>query len=91
MTSRKLKVVETASELLNAALHDTLAVKEMGMPSFLHDFEASVPSADTPHACCHTTCKVDIPWLGLKHLSLGARGLIVEEEESEEDMAYFLC
>ena len=93
MTPCKLKVVETVSELLNAVLPDILPVadKEMGMPNLLHDFEASVPSADTAHVRRHATCKVDTPQLGLKHLLLGARGLIVEEAESEEDMAHFLC
>jgi hypothetical protein len=42
-TSRELKVVETASELLDTALPDTPADEEMGMPSLLHGFEESLP------------------------------------------------
>jgi len=91
ITPHKLKVVETASELLDAALPDTLADEEMGMPNLLHDFEASVPSTDTTCVHCHATCKVDTPRLGLKHLLLGVQGLLIEEAESKEDVAHFLC
>ena len=40
-TSRELKVVETASELLDTALPDTPDDEEVGMPSLLHGFEES--------------------------------------------------
>jgi division protein 1 len=85
-TSRELEVVETASELLDAALPDTSADGEMGMPSLLRGFEATVPSADTARARRRATRNVDAPRLGLKRLSLGTRGLMAEEVESEEDM-----
>lgn len=85
-TSRELEVVETASELLTTALPDTPADEEMGMPSLLRGFEATVPSTDTARARRRATRNVDAPRLGLKRLSLGARGLMAEEAEGEEDM-----
>ena len=88
-TSRELEVVETASELLAAPLPDALPDGEMGMPSLLRGFEATVPSADSARARRRATRNVDAPRLGLKRLSLGARGLMSEpadEAESEEDV-----
>jgi division protein 1 len=86
-TSRELEVVETASELLAAALPDALPDGgEMGMPSLLRGFEATVPSADSARARRRATRNVDAPRLGLKRLSLGARGLMADEAESEEDV-----
>ena len=87
-TSRELEVVETASDLLAAALPDAPPDEEMGMgmPSLLRGFEATVPSADGARARRRATRNVDAPRLGLKRLSLGARGLMAEEVESEEDM-----
>jgi len=85
-TSRELEVVETAPELLDVTLPDTPADEEMGMPSLLRGFQATVPSADTARARRRATRNVDAPRLGLKRLSLGARGLMAEEVESEEDM-----
>lgn len=85
-TSRELEVVETASELLTAALPDASPEEEMGKPSLLRGFEATVPSADTARQRRRATRNVDTPRLGLKRLSLGARGLIAEEAESEEDV-----
>ena len=90
-TSRELAVVETASELLGAPLPDAfLEEEELGMPSLLRGFEATVPSADGARARRRATRNVDAPRLGLKRLSLGARGLMTEpaaaeEAESEED------
>lgn len=88
-TSRELEVVETASDLLAAALPDA-SPEEMGMPSLLRGFEATVPSAETARARRRATRNVDAPRLGLKRLSLGSRGLMteaaVEEAESEEDV-----
>lgn len=85
-TSRELEVVETASELLAAALPDASPEEEMGRPSLLRGFEATVPSADTARQRRRATRNVDAPRLGLKRLSLGARGLMAEETESEEDV-----
>jgi mitochondrial division protein 1 len=88
-TSRELQVVETASDLLAAALPDA-SPEETNMPSLLRGFEATVPSADSARARRRATRNVDAPRLGLKRLSLGARGLMTEavEEEtaSEEDV-----
>jgi division protein 1 len=59
----------------------------MGRPSLLRGFEATVPSADTARQRRRATRNVDAPRLGLKRLSLGARGLLMAEEtESEEDV-----
>ncbi|KAI9509879.1 WD40-repeat-containing domain protein [Russula earlei] len=85
-TSRELEVVETASEILATALPDALPDDEMGRPSLLRGFEATVPSADSARARRRATRNVDAPRLGLKRLSLGARGLMAEEAESEEDL-----
>lgn len=87
-TSRELQVVETASELLAAALPDpSPEEEEMGSrPSLLRGYEATVPSADTARQRRRATRNVDAPRLGLKRLSLGARGLMAEEAESEEDV-----
>jgi mitochondrial division protein 1 len=85
-TSRELEIVETASELLAAPLPDVSPDKEMGVPSLLRGFEATVPSADTARVRRRATRNVDAPRLGLKRLSLGARGLMAEEAESEEDV-----
>ena len=89
-TSRELEVVETASELLAAPLADASPDEEVGMPSLLRGFEATVPSADTARARRRATRNVDAPRLGLKRLSLGARGLMTEpaadEAESEEEV-----
>jgi mitochondrial division protein 1 len=88
-TSRELEVVETASDLLAAALPDA-PLEETGMPSLLRGFEATVPGADTARARRRATRNLDAPRLGLKRLSLGARGLMTEaaaeEGESEEDV-----
>ncbi|KAI0307444.1 WD40-repeat-containing domain protein [Multifurca ochricompacta] len=88
-TSRELEVVETASELLAVTLPDASS-EERGMPSLLRGFEATVPSADTARARRRATRNVNAPRLGLKRLSLGARGLITEaptdEAESEDDV-----
>ena len=85
-TSRELEVVETASELLAAALPDASPDGETGVPSLLRGFEATVPSADTARARRRATRNVDAPRLGLKRLSLGARGLMADDAESEEDV-----
>ena len=85
-TSRELEVVETASDLLAAALPDASPEEEMGRPSLLRGFEATVPSADTARQRRRATRNVDAPRLGLKRLSLGARALMAEETESEEDV-----
>jgi division protein 1 len=85
-TSRELEVVETASELLAAALPDASPDGETGAPSLLRGFEATVPSADTARARRRATRNVEAPRLGLKRLSLGARGLMADEAESEEDV-----
>jgi division protein 1 len=85
-TSRELEVVETASELLAVVLPDPSPEEEMGRPSLLRGFEATVPSADTARQRRRATRNVDAPRLGLKRLSLGARGLMAEEAESEEDV-----
>jgi division protein 1 len=85
-TSRELEVVETASDLLAAALPDASPEEEMGRPSLLRGFEATVPSADTARQRRRATRNVDAPRLGLKRLSLGVRGLMAEETESEEDV-----
>ena len=86
-TSRELEVVETASELLAEALPDAFPNEELGMPSLLRGFEATVPSADNARARRRATRNVDAPRLGLKRLSFGARGIMAAEEaESEEDV-----
>jgi mitochondrial division protein 1 len=89
-TSRELEVVETASELLTAALPDASSPEDTCMPSLLRGFEATVPSADSARARRRATRNVDAPRLGLKRLSLGARGLMTEaaeeDVESEEDV-----
>jgi mitochondrial division protein 1 len=86
-TSRELEVVETASELLATALPDASPDNEMSRPSLLRGFEATVPSADSARQRRRATRNVDAPRLGLKRLSLGARGLMADEEaESEEDV-----
>ncbi len=85
-TSRELEVVETASELLATALPDASPDNEIGRPSLLRGFEATVPSADNARQRRRATRNVDAPRLGLKRLSLGARGLMADEVESEEDV-----
>ncbi|KAH9005869.1 WD40 repeat-like protein [Lactarius hatsudake] len=89
-TSRELQVVEMASELLAAPLPDASPDEEVGMPSLLRGFEATVPSADSARVRRRATRNVDAPRLGLKRMSLGARGLLAEpaadEAESEEDV-----
>jgi mitochondrial division protein 1 len=90
MTSCKLEVIETASNLLVAALPDMSLLEDMCMPSLLCSFEVTVPSADNAHAHHRATHNVDAPWLGLKRLSLGTRGLMMEaaeeDVESKEDI-----
>jgi len=87
VTSRELDVVETASELLAAVLPDALPDdEELGRPSLLRGFEATVPGADSARVRRRATRNIDAPRLGLKRLSLGARGLMAEEVESEEDV-----
>ena len=89
-TSRELDVVETASDLLAAALPDASSPEDTCMPSLLRGFEATVPSADSARARRRATRNVDAPRLGLERLSLGARGLMAdaatEDAESEEDV-----
>ena len=85
-TSRELEVVETASELLATALPDASPDDELGKPSLLRGFEATMPSADSARVRRRATRNVDAPRLGLKRLSLGARGLMQEDAESEEDV-----
>ena len=70
-------------------LPDTLPDGEVGMPSPLRSFEATVPSADSARARRRATRNVDAPRFGLKHLPLGTRGFTTEradEAESEEDV-----
>ncbi|KAH9075679.1 WD40-repeat-containing domain protein [Lactarius deliciosus] len=87
---RAVGVVEMASELLAAPLPDASPDEEVGMPSLLRGFEATVPSADSARVRRRATRNVDAPRLGLKRMSLGARGLLAEpaadEAESEEDV-----
>ncbi|KAH9994454.1 WD40 repeat-like protein [Russula vinacea] len=85
-TSRELEVIETASELLATALPDASPDDELGKPSLLRGFEATMPSADSARVRRRATRNVDAPRLGLKRLSLGARGLMQEDAESEEDV-----
>jgi hypothetical protein len=63
MTSRELEVVETVSELLDAALSDTPVDEDMGCLLPWHVFKATMPSTDT-RAHHNAVCHIDTAWLG---------------------------
>ncbi|KAI0045742.1 WD40 repeat-like protein [Auriscalpium vulgare] len=97
ITSRELEIVEAADELLTVEIPDTPTAAGSdgeggGPPSLLRGFQATIPSADKGRTRRRQTRNVEAPRMGMKRMSMGARGLMVEdagaegEGESEEDV-----
>ncbi|THH12969.1 hypothetical protein EW146_g7199 [Bondarzewia mesenterica] len=89
ITSHDLEIVEAAGELLAAEIPDAPAdagEEFGGAPSLLRGFQATIPSADKGRVRRRMTRNVDAPKMGLKKLGMGSRGLMVDEEGSEDDV-----
>ena len=91
VTSRDLQIVEATEELLQEDVPEPEGVAEN--VSLLRGFNATIPSAEKSRMRRRQTRNVETPRLGLKRMSLGARGLLGDEEDqdgesvaSEEDM-----
>ncbi|TBU46555.1 WD40 repeat-like protein [Dichomitus squalens] len=81
VTSRDLQIVEATEELLQEEVPEPEGVAEN--VSLLRGFNATIPSAEKSRIRRRQTRNVDTPKLGLKRLSLGARGLLGDEEEHD--------
>lgn len=87
VTSTDLQIVEATEELLTADIPEPDGVAHD--ISLLRGFNATIPSSERGKSRRRQTRNVDTPRLGLKKLGMGARGLLMEEEEtstSEDDL-----
>ncbi|CAL1696629.1 unnamed protein product [Somion occarium] len=91
ITSRDLQIVEATEELLHEEVPEPEGVAQN--VSLLRGFNATIPSSEKSRTRRRQTRSVETPRLSLKKLSLGARGMLGEDDEhegesvaSEEDM-----
>ena len=82
VTSRDLQIAEAAEELLEQDVPDPDGLAQN--VSLLRGFNATIPSADKSRIRRRQTRNVDAPRLGLKKMSLGARGLLAAEEDEHD-------
>lgn len=82
VTSRDLQIAEATEELLEQEVPEPEGVAQN--VSLLKGFNATIPSADKSRVRRRQTRNVDTPRLGLKKMSLGARGLLGAEEDEHD-------
>ncbi|KAI0735570.1 WD40-repeat-containing domain protein [Earliella scabrosa] len=83
VTSRDLQIVEATEELLDQEVPEPDAVAQN--VSLLRGFNATIPSAEKSRIRRRQTRNVDTPKLGLKRMSLGARGMLGDDEDHDGD------
>ncbi|KAI0762606.1 WD40 repeat-like protein [Fomes fomentarius] len=81
VTSRDLQIVEATEELLEQEVPDPDGVAQN--VSLLRGFNATIPSAEKSRIRRRQTRNVDTPRLGLKRMSLGARGLLGDDDDHD--------
>lgn len=81
ITSRDMQIVEATDELLHVDIPEPEGVAQD--VSLIRGFNATIPSADKSRTRRRQTRNVEAPRMGLKKLSMSARGLLVDEEEHE--------
>ncbi|KAJ7596615.1 WD40-repeat-containing domain protein [Mycena floridula] len=81
ITSRDLQIVEATDELLQSEVPEPDGVASN--VSLLRGFNATIPSAEQGRSRRRQMRNVDAPRIGLKKLGMSARGLMMEEEETE--------
>ncbi|RPD58410.1 WD40 repeat-like protein [Lentinus tigrinus ALCF2SS1-6] len=81
VTSRDLQIVEATDELLGEEVPEPDVVAQN--VSLLRGFNATIPSAEKSRIRRRQTRNVDTPKLGLKRMSLGARGMLGDEEDHD--------
>ncbi len=81
VTSRDLQIVEATEELLEQEVPDPDGVAQN--VSLLRGFNATIPSAEKSRTRRRQTRNVDTPRLGLKRMSLGARGLLGDDDDHD--------
>ena len=82
VTSRDLQIAEAAEELLEQDVPDPDGLAQN--VSLLRGFNATIPSAEKGRVRRRQTRNVDTPRLGLKKMSLGARGLLGADEDEHD-------
>lgn len=82
ITSTDLQITEATDELLSAEVPEPDGLA--GDVSLLRGFNATMPSATRGKARRRQTRAVGTPRLGLKKLSVRARGLLTEAEQEQE-------
>ncbi|KAF9015415.1 WD40-repeat-containing domain protein [Cyathus striatus] len=85
ITSRDLQIVEATDELLEAEVPEPEGVASD--VSLLRGFNATIPSADQSRSRRRRTRTVNTPRLGLKRLGMAARGLMMDEDEYEDQIS----
>ncbi|KAI0344093.1 WD40 repeat-like protein [Trametopsis cervina] len=91
LTSRELQIVEATDELLEEEIPEPEGVASD--VSLLRGFNATIPSSEKGRSRRRQTRNVETPRLGLKKLSIGARGMLGEDEDhesvaSEDDVVF---
>lgn len=81
VTSRDLQIVEATEELLGEEVPEPDVVAQN--VSLLRGFNATIPSAEKSRIRRRQTRNVDTPKLGLKRMSLGARGMLGDDEDHD--------
>ncbi|KAI0719147.1 WD40 repeat-like protein [Cerioporus squamosus] len=81
VTSRDLQIVEATEELLDQEVPEPDDVAQN--VSLLRGFKATIPSAEKSRIRRRQTRNVDTPRLGLKRMSLGARGMLGDDEDHD--------
>ena len=82
ITSADLQIVEATEELLQAEIPEPEGVASD--VSLLRGFNATIPSSEKGKTRRRQTRNVETPRLGLKKLSMSARGLLTDEEHVHE-------
>lgn len=82
ITSTDLQIVEATEELLRAEIPEPEGVASD--VSLLRGFKATIPSSEKGKSRRRQTRNVETPRMGLKKLSMSARGLLMDEEHEHE-------
>lgn len=89
LTSKDLQIVEATEELLEQEVPEPDGVATN--VSLLRGFSATIPSSDSSRSRRRQTRSIEGPKLGLKKLSITARGMLVDDDDhdsvvSEDDV-----
>lgn len=83
LTSRDLQIVEATDELLEEEVPEPDGVASN--VSLLRGFNATIPSADKSRTRRRQTRSVEAPKLGLKKLTMSARGMLTEDDDLDHE------